>query len=998
MAYRAQPRRVRPGSGRNGGSASFASKIALARALSRPPKKSGSVLPLVLTLIVLSIVTVIATSGAIGAGAAAAYYQECQTDLPEVGSFENIQLAQPTIVYDRTGTVELARFQAQRREVKTFDQIPELVLDSTIAVEDHTFWDNPGYDPQGILAAAMQALQGRGLRGASTITQQFVRAIEVGLLPADVIGSDDASLEAKVMRKCKEIIQANNLTTYVQDTYGLEAGKQRILTAYLNQIFYGHNAYGIAAAARVYFDKALEEVTPAEAALLSAIPQSPTCYDLYRWVPRDETGDFIRNAEGRIEIPRTGYVRPADCPLVEDVADLLTRRDFILSQLREGVNPVVGSDTHSFGRWTSLTSAQIEAAKAEPIILADEVPVYWKAPHFVWAMKDELTALLSDRAPAETGGYRVITTLDMEAQLLVERYTTAATILAQLNDPDEFADAIRQNQLTGNTPDGTDRDWINKLRRRNVDNAAMVVEDYRTGDLLGYVGSAGYYREDLASPRFDPKFDVVAGYRQPGSAFKPIVYTTAIEEHAITAGTPLLDITTSFRSDWDPKDADLLERGPLRARDALMYSLNIPAIRVLDRVGIAPVAAAAERAGITTLTPKAIQNAGLAGAIGTVEVRLSELTAAFGALANEGKSTRTRTILEIDDNTGQTIYTASDPVQNQVWSPQAAWLMANILEGNTNPDVNLAGWGYVFHLENGPSGQHRPMGLKTGTTNDTRDLTTFGMLAPPDDPDAPGLAVGVWMGNSDHSQPTLGNAELFGIDGPGRVFYAFMRDYTKDWPIAQFQRPNKGLVEETIDAYSGGRPGPWTKDTIREWFLTGTEPGARNAIDPAGLLYRQACGGEWFVDPLKIENADAPDEWKADVREWTARARTGAGVRSTEFKTSTTYLYGLDSWGGPIIPEDPVGCASPTPSGEPSGSGEPTTTPDPTEEPRTCGPDDARPRCNPTPSPTDEVTPPPDCNKHGNPPGCNPTPPPPTEPPPCNDRGRPPGCIPTPPP
>ncbi|MEJ7753701.1 MAG: hypothetical protein WKF38_00810, partial [Candidatus Limnocylindrales bacterium] len=178
-----------------------------------------------------------------------------------------------------------------------------------------------------------------------------------------------------------------------------------------------------------------------------------------------------------------------------------------------------------------------------------------------------------------------------------------------------------------------------------------------------------------------------------------------------------------------------------------------------------------------------------------------------------------------------------------------------------------------------------------------------------------------------------------------------------------------------------------------------TEPGSRNAIDEPGLLYRQACGGQWFVDPLQAERDDAPDQWRTDVRSWMERARRGTGIRHPEYGTLTTYMWGADDWGGPIIPADPVGCAPPSPSFGPfPSSGLPTPEPDPTEEPeqtprpdptRTPRPDptrEPRPDPTPTPRPTREPTPRPDptprptCRPNGNPPGCRPTPPPETPP------------------
>ena len=172
----------------------------------------------------------------LAATATVAYLSE---DLPDPSQLESLTFAQPTILYDRDGEVELGRFQTVERRVVAYDDVPRLVLDATTTAEDRTFWENPGFDPQAILSAIAENASGESERGASTITQQLVRA---RMLPDDVVapGSD------RYIRKAKEILQSMRLN----ETYLGVAGKERVITAYLNEIYYGHKAYGIAAAAR----------------------------------------------------------------------------------------------------------------------------------------------------------------------------------------------------------------------------------------------------------------------------------------------------------------------------------------------------------------------------------------------------------------------------------------------------------------------------------------------------------------------------------------------------------------------------------------------------------------------------------------------------------------------------------------------------------------------------------------------------------------------------
>ncbi|MFL5675437.1 MAG: penicillin-binding transpeptidase domain-containing protein, partial [Chloroflexota bacterium] len=406
-----------------------------------------------------------------------------------------------------------------------------------------------------------------------------------------------------------------------------------------------------------------------------------------------------------------------------------------------------------------------------------------------------------------------------------------------------------------------------------------------------------YDQDALASQKFSPKYDAAGdGSRQPGSAFKPILYASAFDAGRLTPGSLLLDVTTEFnsREAWAPRDADQLERGPVLVRKALQYSLNIPAIRALERVGNDQVDKTAEAFGIRfTGGREAYLQAGLAGALGTVEVRPIDLTSAYGAIANGGVRVPPRMILQIIGPDGKVVWEAPKPAGKAAISPQAAFLVQDILAGNTDKKQNPI-WSAKLALYNGKGGTRRPAAVKTGTANDARDLATYGFL-PAGRSGHPSLAVGIWMGNSDHSNPKAKDPAT-SLTAAAPLWHAFVRDYTTGWPVANFSRPD-GVVHATIDAWTGGAPGPWTRDTTREWFIAGTQPGGRHAIDPPGLLYTASCGG-WRVDPLKAELG--PVSWDDDVANWMSRARSGPG-QTGPFDSRTAYFWGRTSWGGPIM-------------------------------------------------------------------------------------------------
>src|SRR3954447_21866445 len=297
-----RPNRVRPSAGVGRNPTRIVALRHAQRVAERPTPVSR--LPRALALLLVVVLLTGAFGAAMSLMAVGAAMNVLSVGLPDPSQLEQLTFAQPTVVFDRTGKVELARFQREERRVVAFPDVPRLVLDATTSAEDRTFWANSGYDAAAILAAVAEGASGVRERGASTITQQLVRA---RLLPRDATaaGSD------KYIRKAKQIIQSLRLS----DEFPGEPGKERVITAYLNEIFYGHGAYGIAAAALIYFGVSdLSKLTPAQAPLLAALPKSPSTLDPYKFAVKDK--------DGRLVVP-------AGSPPVQ-------RRDWILQGLAEG--------------------------------------------------------------------------------------------------------------------------------------------------------------------------------------------------------------------------------------------------------------------------------------------------------------------------------------------------------------------------------------------------------------------------------------------------------------------------------------------------------------------------------------------------------------------------------------------------------------------------------------------------------------------------------------
>jgi peptidoglycan glycosyltransferase len=798
-------------------------------------------------------------------------------DLKDPNALTDYPLPEETIIYDRTGTIELARFGDAKREIVKFDEIPKVLLDATTAVEDKTFWDNAGFDPVAILSAALDSLRGSS-RGASTITQQLVRA---RLLDPALVQDPHRTAE----RKLKEIIQSIRVT----QAFPGEQGKQQIITAYLNQNYYGNQSYGVKAAAQTYFGVDLAKIDPAQAAIIAGLPKSPSNYDL------------VRNA---IERCTTVVAEGADCPksqlVVPPNAPIVQRRDQILDLLASGRTPMSGDQ---------YSSSQFTVAKQEDVVLGSQSTARWIAPHFVWAVRDELAdKLCGVDVPScdelDLGGLRVTTTLDVNLQKTAEKWVRAAAIVPNKKDMTAAAKALGFKKV---------EPWMANLKSKDLHNGALVAVDYETGELVAYVGSADYYAAST-KPEFQPQYDVVGkGYRQPGSAFKPFNYAVGINDKTITAGTMLMDVATDFGGGYTPNDADRLERGPVRVRNALQFSLNIPAVKTMALNKPDHVFAKAQEFGMQF---QGDRTAELALALGVQEVRPVDLVTAYGTLANGGKEIPHTTILSIKNSAGKDVQPPYvPPAGKQVISPQAAYIVTDILAGNTNKNVNPF-WG-KFSIT-GPDGR-RPATLKTGTNNDAKDLNAYGYIAPPTDAGrkngAYALAVGVWNGNSDNSLVSTARSPLFSIDVSTYVWQGFLNEATAKWPETNFKRPD-GLVQAKIDPFTGFAATS-NKKAVDELFIAGTQPQA--------ALPKDTCGIDVVV-AVNVE--DGHDAWLKADRDWLRRAERGAGVAGGPDRTRTAYFYNGayrpfgSSWGvlvgGKCGPQPSPTCFV-TPTPDPSG-------------------------------------------------------------------------------
>jgi len=632
-------------------------------------------------------------------------------DLPSVNSLSaNLEL--PSIrITDRNGRLiyDILPDQGGRHAVLSYDNLPQCMKDATIAVEDKSFYSNPGIDMGGIVRAMWMDIRGgETIAGGSTITQQVAR---------NLLLNQNERRSISLRRKLREAFLAWELTQRVS--------KNDILALYLNQVNYGGMAYGVEAAAQTYFGKSAGDLILPECALLAGLPQAPGLYD--------------------------PFTHP----------DLAKQRQQIVLNLMEKQ----GSITHQ---------QNIEAGSAPLSYILTPYPI--EAPHFIWIIKDQLDALFSSGKLNPKQSLVVRTTLDLDDQHAAEQIVKRRI--------DDFKP--KEGEIN-----------------HNVNNAALVVINPRTGDILALVGSADYFDSAI-----DGALDMATSARQTGSAFKPFIYALAMDPKQTdpwTAATSILDVSTTFvthdNQPYTPVDYDGREHGPVSLREALASSLNIPAVKTLKKVGIERTINLASRLGITSLNDP--QNYDLSLVLGGGEVSLLQLSTAYASLANGGIYTGSYSILDIRNTDGELVYSQERTPPLQVLDPRVVWLISEILSDDQARKIGF-GANSTLKIEHTAA-------VKTGTTTNFHDNWTIGYT--------PDLLVGVWVGNSNYE--AMHN--ITGVTGAAPIWNEAMRALLAGKPDELFVRPD-GMMQEEVCNLSGLLPSPACQYTHSEWFIDGTEP------------------------------------------------------------------------------------------------------------------------------------------------------------------------------
>ena len=529
-------------------------------------------------------------------------------------------------------------------------EVPEDLVKALIATEDKNFYKHPGYDILG-LARSMVAniLAGHVVQGASTITQQLSRILFL-------------SNEKTFTRKIKELQVAAQIEKTIS--------KDKILEMYLNNVYLGSGAYGVKGAARIYFNKNLNELTLPEMALIAGLPQAPSVYSPY---------NNIKLAE--------------------------KRRNQVLTRMY---------------KMKYIDKETMDKAKKAPIKLSTMPMMYAtnKAPYFCDYVMKDLQKLGFTEDEIVNGGYKVITTLNYKAQVAANE-----AILKNLN-----AWGLKQDK----------------------NQAAVFSFSPIDGRILVYAGGKDYSKS---------QYDRVSQSARPsGSAFKPFIYTAAIEKGY--SPNDMIDDLPFKAGNWTPKNYGNKYRGPIPLYTALMVSSNVCTARLMDAIGVRPVIQLARVMGITTPIPYDYTIS-----LGSNSVKLFEMTRAYGVFANGGFKVEPYAIERVESSRGTVLYEAKKARSSKVLNLNTAATMTAIMK-----TVITNGTGRAANIG-------KPAAGKTGTTDDSKDAYFIGFT--------PDVVTGVWVGNDDNSR--MGN--LTGGTVPALIWKDVMKVATAPYGNADFEYP-----------------------------------------------------------------------------------------------------------------------------------------------------------------------------------------------------------------
>lgn len=774
-------------------------------------------------------------------------------DLPDVSQLENYQPKVVTRVHAGDGVL-INEYAAEKRLFVPIDAIPPMLINAYLAAEDKNFYNHPGVDLLGIIRSAFvnlgNILSDRRPVGGSTITQQVAKNFLL-------------SSETTYERKIKEAI----LSLRMERAYN----KSEILELYMNDVYLGFGSYGVAAAAQNYFGKALDELKLPEMAYLAALLKAPSNYHPIRY---PEAALERRNVvlslmyEADFITPQQ-YQTAIAAPLVVNLkgGDENYRADYFVEEVRRQIEAQYGKDELYGGGLSVHTSLDPRLQTIAERTLRQGLIDYdrrygWRGPLAHLTISDDWSRKLggfSFRLGVPT--WRIAVVLDFErggAILGFEGQTygflpfeeaswahannaggrsdfAKASLNRFLSKGDVIAVEALKNRFSAlvNFADHSGKVSVYVLRQVPEVEGSLVAMDPHTGRVLAMVGGFDFQKSEFNR--------ATQALRQPGSAFKPIVYAAALEA-GLTPSTLILDapfvIDQGFGlGKWKPRNSSKTFYGPSTLRLGLEKSRNLMTVRLAQYLGMNKIIETAKRFGVGDRVPPT-----LAGALGSGEVSLIKLTAAYSVFVNGGFKIEPSLIDRIQDRRGRTLYKKDvrlcEGCTTSAWNTQGVPSVPDdrerILDSRIAYQMVALMEGVV---RNGTGRQASvlgiPLGGKTGTTNDATDAWFIGF--------SPDLVVGVFTG---FDQPrSLGEGEE-GSSIAVPVFCNFMSAALKGELALPFRIP-AGVRMVRVNADSGRIASPGDPHIILEAFIPGTEPtGSPLVLDGQGFI------------PLEQANAD----------------------------------------------------------------------------------------------------------------------------------------------
>jgi penicillin-binding protein 1A len=739
-------------------------------------------------------------------------------DLPNHAELARYEPAVTTRVHDANGKI-IAEYARENRLYIPLSAVPKRVVAAFLSAEDRNFYEHNGIDPAGIGRALVANLtsEGRRPQGASTITQQVAKNLLL-------------SREQTYSRKLKEIL----LAFRIEEAFS----KDKILELYLNEIYFGMGNYGIAAAALNYFDKSVHELSLPEAAYLAALPKGPNNYH-----PFHQREAAISRRNWVLErMAANGYIGrdDADAAIAEEfsvnprsVSPHDGQAGYFAEEVRRELANRYGEKTlyegGLFVRTTLDPSVQAAARKclADGLVRFDKARGWRGADTRLASVRDDWGLELAELPmPEDIRPWRLAVVLSVDAKgarigLRPERDVTGAvetarrtgritprgirwTRKARLSDVLRVGDVIHVEPIKGTSDE-------HRLRQIPEISGALIALEPDTGRIRAMVGGFSFDRNEFNR--------ATQAWRQPGSAFKAIVYAAALD-NGYTPSSLVLDAPLTIgqgagQAPWSPTNHNGRYDGPSTLRRGLEASKNVMTVRLARDVGMPLVAEYARRLGVQDDLPPL-----LSMSLGAGETTVLRMTTAYAMFVNGGRYVRPTLIERIQDRYGKTIFRHDRRAcpgcaaaswqgqsvprlsndQEQVIDPLTAYQVTSLLQGVVERTLPR-----VF------SGFDRPLAGKTGTTNDAKDLWFVGS--------SPELAVGVFLG---YDQPrSLGKA-AYGSTHAAPIVRDFMERALSGKPQTAFRVP-AGIKLIPVDPRTGERSGPGER-FILEAFKPGTEP------------------------------------------------------------------------------------------------------------------------------------------------------------------------------